>query len=103
MLCRKVVEAARGGRVSVVHEDILWGNGTRGRSWLLWISDQPFGWNLPNWLLRREMVARLAELPNVDFRPGTGTVSLFTRTNVLAQKFRTLKQRSFADDVTKAA
>ncbi len=44
------------------------------------ISDQPFGWNLPNWLLRREMVARLAELPNVDFRPDTGTVSLFTRT-----------------------
>ncbi len=44
------------------------------------ISDHPFGWNLPNWLLRREMVARLAELPNVDFRPGTGTVSLFTRT-----------------------
>lgn len=43
------------------------------------ISDQPFGWNLPNWLLRREMVARLAELPNVDFRPGTGTRSLFTR------------------------
>ncbi|SLN58536.1 2-octaprenyl-3-methyl-6-methoxy-1,4-benzoquinol hydroxylase [Falsiruegeria litorea R37] len=44
------------------------------------ISDKPFGWNLPNWLLRREMVARLAELPNVDFRPGTGTSGLFTRT-----------------------
>ncbi|MEX0366166.1 MAG: UbiH/UbiF family hydroxylase [Ruegeria sp.] len=44
------------------------------------ISDQPFGWNLPNWLLRREMVARLADLPNVDFRPGTSTTSLFTRT-----------------------
>ena len=44
------------------------------------ISDQPFGWNLPNWLLRREMVARLAELPNVDFRPGTGTAKLMTRT-----------------------
>ena len=44
------------------------------------ISDKPFGWNLPNWLLRREMVARLQELPNVDFRPGTSTVSLFTRT-----------------------
>ncbi|MBW4710506.1 UbiH/UbiF family hydroxylase [Roseobacter sp. YSTF-M11] len=43
------------------------------------VSDQPFGWNLPNWLLRREMVARLAELPNVDFRPGTRTMSLFTR------------------------
>lgn len=44
------------------------------------ISDKPFGWNLPNWLLRREMVARLADLPNVDFRPGTGTSGLFTRT-----------------------
>ncbi|MEY8838229.1 UbiH/UbiF family hydroxylase [Cribrihabitans sp. XS_ASV171] len=44
------------------------------------ISDQPFGWNLPNWLLRREMVARLEDMPNVSFRPGTGTRSLFTRT-----------------------
>lgn len=43
------------------------------------ISDQPFGWNLPNWLLRREMAARLAELPNVDFRPGTATAALTTR------------------------
>lgn len=43
------------------------------------ISDAPFGWNLPNWLLRREMVARLAELPNVDFRPGVGFVRMLTR------------------------
>ena len=43
------------------------------------ISDQPFGWNLPNWLLRREMVARLAEMPNVSFRPGTGFASLLAR------------------------
>jgi 2-octaprenyl-6-methoxyphenol hydroxylase len=43
------------------------------------ISDEPFGWNLPNWLLRREMVARLADLPNVSFRPGTGTASVLTR------------------------
>jgi len=43
------------------------------------ISDQPFGWNLPNWLLRRECVARLDELPNVTFRPGVGTKSLLTR------------------------
>lgn len=43
------------------------------------ISDRPFGWNLPNWLLRREMVARLQDLPGVTFRPGTGTASLFTR------------------------
>ena len=43
------------------------------------LSDLPFGWNLPNWLLRREMVARLAELPNVEFRPGTATARLLTR------------------------
>ncbi len=43
------------------------------------ISDQPFGWNLPNWLLRREMVARLADMPNVDFRPGTGFDSMVAR------------------------
>ncbi|KZY48064.1 2-octaprenyl-6-methoxyphenyl hydroxylase [Roseovarius sp. HI0049] len=43
------------------------------------ISDKPFGWNLPNWLLRREMVAHLEGLANVEFRPGTGVSSLFTR------------------------
>lgn len=43
------------------------------------ISDLPFGWNLPNWLLRRGMAARLADLPNVDFRPGAGTGKVFTR------------------------
>lgn len=43
------------------------------------ISGKPFGWNLPNWLLRREMATRLSELANVDFRPGTATTALFTR------------------------
>lgn len=43
------------------------------------ISDQPFGWNLPNWLLRREMVAHLRTLPNVGFRAGVGTARLTTR------------------------
>jgi len=43
------------------------------------LSDQPFGWNLPNWLLRREFLARLRELPNVMFRPGISTTRLFTR------------------------
>ncbi|KRS19120.1 UbiH/UbiF family hydroxylase [Roseovarius indicus] len=43
------------------------------------ISEKPFGWNLPNWLLRREMVAHLERLENVEFRPGTGVSSLFTR------------------------
>lgn len=43
------------------------------------ISDLPFGWNLPNWLLRREMVARLSDLPGVTFRPGTATARVMTR------------------------
>jgi 2-octaprenyl-6-methoxyphenol hydroxylase len=43
------------------------------------ISDAPFGWNVPNWLLRREMVARVAELPNVSFRPGTGFARMLAR------------------------
>ncbi len=34
------------------------------------ISEMPFGWNLPNWLIRRELVARLEALGNVDFRTG---------------------------------
>lgn len=43
------------------------------------ISDAPFGWNLPNWLLRREFLAALRDMPNVDLRLGVGTSSLFTR------------------------
>jgi len=43
------------------------------------ISEAPFGQNLPNWLLRREMVAHLDSLPNVDFRPGIATTALLTR------------------------
>ncbi|MFG6082063.1 UbiH/UbiF family hydroxylase [Paracoccus litorisediminis] len=45
------------------------------------ISDQPFGWNLPNWLLKREISARLATLQNVRFLPGTGTAGLIAREN----------------------
>lgn len=43
------------------------------------IGEEPFGWNFPNWLLRRETVARLGLLPNVAFRPGVGTRAVFTR------------------------
>ncbi len=43
------------------------------------LSGLPFGWNLPNWLLRREITAALEVMPAVDFRPGTGTESLLTR------------------------
>ncbi|WP_299029208.1 UbiH/UbiF family hydroxylase [uncultured Sulfitobacter sp.] len=43
------------------------------------ISELPFGWNFPNWLLRREILARLNALDTVDFRAGVGTTRLFTR------------------------
>ncbi len=43
------------------------------------VSDQPFGWNLPNWLLRREMLGHLGGLPDVTFRPGVGSARLVTR------------------------
>ena len=46
------------------------------------ISDLPFGWNFPNYVLRREILARLDALLNVDFRSGTGTTSLFTRSQM---------------------
>jgi 2-octaprenyl-6-methoxyphenol hydroxylase len=45
------------------------------------ISDQPFGWNFPNWLLRREFADHLTSLENVDFRPGVAAQKLFTRTS----------------------
>ncbi|MEL6467268.1 MAG: UbiH/UbiF family hydroxylase [Pseudomonadota bacterium] len=44
------------------------------------VSDQPFGWNFPNWLLRRELVARLDALATVDFRPGVGATRFLGRT-----------------------
>jgi 2-octaprenyl-6-methoxyphenol hydroxylase len=43
------------------------------------VSDAPFGQNLPNWLLRREILAHLATLPGVEFAPGTGTARVLTR------------------------
>ncbi|WP_245710851.1 UbiH/UbiF family hydroxylase [Citreimonas salinaria] len=43
------------------------------------ISDRPFGWNLPNWLLRREFAAHLDALDGVEFRTGTAAMRLFTR------------------------
>lgn len=43
------------------------------------ISAQPFGWNLPNWLLRREMVARLAQMPGVEFCPGVAVTGVVAR------------------------
>ncbi len=43
------------------------------------LSEDPFGYNLPNWLLRREMLAEIAEMPNITFRPGVATHLVVTR------------------------
>lgn len=43
------------------------------------VSDQPFGWNFPNWLLRRELLNRVETLPNVTFLAGVSTTGLTTR------------------------
>lgn len=40
------------------------------------LGERPFGWNLPNWLIRREAVAAL---PEGAFRPGTGVASVAPR------------------------
>lgn len=44
------------------------------------VSELPFGWNFPNWLLRRELMEALSTQSNVDFRPGVSTTKLLTRT-----------------------
>lgn len=43
------------------------------------VSDRPFGWNLPNRALRREMAAHLAAVPNAAFRAGVGTARVTLR------------------------
>ena len=44
------------------------------------ISDAPFGWNLPNWLLRREMISRLNALDKVTLETGVGFADMVART-----------------------
>lgn len=43
------------------------------------LGDRPFGWNLPNWLLRREILTYLADLPQVTLRFGTAVQSVTAR------------------------
>jgi 2-octaprenyl-6-methoxyphenol hydroxylase len=44
------------------------------------ISAEPFAWNLPNWLLRRELLTRIEELDRVTFQTGVKTGHLTPRT-----------------------
>lgn len=43
------------------------------------LGEGPFGWNFRNWVLRREILARIAELPLVDFRSGIGFAGMVPR------------------------
>ena len=43
------------------------------------ISDAPFGWNLPNWLLRRVMVDRIRDMDTVTLRTETGFADMVAR------------------------
>ncbi len=43
------------------------------------ISDLPFGWNLPNWLLRREFLAHLQGLETVTFRRPRNNIAVHPR------------------------
>lgn len=43
------------------------------------ISDMPFGYNLPNWLLRREILDHLNQMPDVTFLPGVSVTRVMTR------------------------
>lgn len=45
------------------------------------IGDLPFGWNLPNWLLRRELLAHLETLNTVTLQFGMGVASVTARMN----------------------
>lgn len=45
------------------------------------ISQAPFGWNLPNWLLGQEFRAAVKTLPNVELRLGCKVASLLIRSN----------------------
>lgn len=44
------------------------------------VSELPFGWNLPNWLIRRELLGRVEELPTVTFKTGIATTRMTART-----------------------
>ncbi|MEL6532627.1 MAG: FAD-dependent monooxygenase [Pseudomonadota bacterium] len=45
------------------------------------IGDLPFGWNIPNWLMRREVHAALQEEPLAFYRAGISASSVLSRTD----------------------
>lgn len=45
------------------------------------IGTLPFGWNLPNWALRRAFVATLAKMDRAELRTGVGVAGMLTRSS----------------------
>jgi len=43
------------------------------------ITDGPFGWNVPNWILRRELTTHVAGMDNVTLMNGVGSKRILTR------------------------
>lgn len=43
------------------------------------ISDEPFGWNVMNWLIRREALGLIGDMPQVTFRPGIAATGYAAR------------------------
>lgn len=43
------------------------------------ISDEPFGWNFPNWLLRREALAAIKDAKSLTFENSVGVQDVLTR------------------------
>lgn len=66
----RIVDASGAGGAPAVRRDFAAAD----------LGDRPFGYNLPNWLLRQAMLARLGELDGVRFRPGVATAAVLTRT-----------------------
>ncbi|MEM6594663.1 MAG: FAD-dependent monooxygenase [Pseudomonadota bacterium] len=46
------------------------------------ISELPFGWNLPNWVIRRELMARIEALDSVTFLPGVKSEGMLARSTI---------------------
>ncbi|MGR3502793.1 FAD-dependent monooxygenase [Pseudaestuariivita sp.] len=43
------------------------------------VSEAPFGWNVPNWLMRKALVAEVENTPRLTFEPGVGVASMLAR------------------------
>lgn len=75
-------EAAALGTMRIVDLDIRTGEVRASRDFVASdISDQPFGWNFPNWLLRRVFADVVGAMANVTLLRGRRVEGVLTRDN----------------------